>query len=76
MKIQPAHFTKQAGESAFVHLALAQFVFGYAISQIWRIATRHGRKVRYPCGDSPKTTKATPQLLRLFLMRFSDSVRI
>ena len=59
MKTQTAHFTKQ--------VVREQFVFGYAILQIWRIATRHGHQVRYPCVDSPKTTKAIPQLLRLLL---------
>ncbi|MGX3010581.1 hypothetical protein ACWIUD_03315 [Helicobacter sp. 23-1044] len=53
------------------------------ISQIWRIATRHGRKVRYPCVDSPKTTKALPQntsiviaLSRIKLQNFCHSERV
>ncbi|MGX2983445.1 hypothetical protein [Helicobacter sp. 23-1045] len=41
-----------------IRWAIRLWVF---IPQIWRIATRHGHKVRYPCVDSPKTTKATPQ---------------
>ncbi|MGX2981867.1 hypothetical protein [Helicobacter sp. 23-1045] len=45
------------------------------ISQIWQIATRHGRKVRYPCVDSPKTTKAIPQNTSIVIRRANQILK-